>query len=189
MDATTVERMYRELRGELFGFLKRRVGRDDLADDLLHDVFVKIHERIDQLGDNERFRAWLYRIAHNTVADHFRGQRPVTDELPDAAAVDHEPGSDGDVTRRLAPFLRDTLAGLSEIDREALLLTEYEGRSQRELAELWGISIPGAKSRVQRARQRVRDLLLACCHVEFDRYGKPLSYRARSCPCCEPAES
>jgi RNA polymerase sigma-70 factor (ECF subfamily) len=68
--------------------------------------------------------------------------------------------------------------------REALLLTEYEGLSQKDLADRLGISISGAKSRVQRARAMLRDLLMECCHFEFDRYGTVIDYHPIACCCC-----
>ena len=66
---------------------------------------------------------------------------------------------------------------------EALLLTDYEGLSQRELATRLGLSFSSAKSRVQRAREMLRQLLLDCCHFEFDRLGRVVDYQPR-CDCC-----
>ncbi len=71
--------------------------------------------------------------------------------------------------------------------REALLFTEYEGLTQKELAERLGVSYSGAKSRVQRAREKLKTMLLACCHFEFDRLGKVIDYQPR-CACCRNQE-
>ena len=67
--------------------------------------------------------------------------------------------------------------------REALILTEYEGLTQRALAERLGLSFSGAKSRVQRAREKLKAMLLDCCHFEFDRFGKIIDYQP-NCACC-----
>ena len=66
----------------------------------------------------------------------------------------------------------------------ALVLTEFEGLTQVEMAEELGLSVSGAKSRVQRARAMLRDDLLECCHFEFDRLGHVIDYepRPRCCP-------
>ena len=69
--------------------------------------------------------------------------------------------------------------------RQALILTEYQGLSQKQLAEQVGISLSGAKSRVQRARDKLRDMLLRCYHFEFDRRGHFVEYYERCC-CCHP---
>ena len=81
------------------------------------------------------------------------------------------------------PFIRGAVAGLPEPYREALLLTEYEGLTQQQLAERVGISLSGAKSRVQRGREKLKQILLDCCHVELDRRGGIIDYQGQ-CDCC-----
>ncbi|HLZ55439.1 MAG TPA: sigma factor-like helix-turn-helix DNA-binding protein, partial [Ktedonosporobacter sp.] len=71
-------------------------------------------------------------------------------------------------------------------DRQALVLTEYQGLTQKELGERLGLSFSGAKSRVQRAREKLKQELLACCHFELDRRGHILDYQPR-CDCCVQA--
>jgi RNA polymerase sigma-70 factor (ECF subfamily) len=72
---------------------------------------------------------------------------------------------------------------LPETYREALRLTEYEGLSQKELSERVGISFSGAKSRVQRARAKIKQQLLDCCHFELDHAGRIIDYQPH-CACC-----
>jgi RNA polymerase sigma-70 factor (ECF subfamily) len=88
-----------------------------------------------------------------------------------------------DPEARLALSLKETVLALPEPHRQALLLTEYEGLNQRELAERLGISFSGAKSRVQRARQKLRSVLQECCHCELDRRGRVVDYYPRCCGC------
>jgi RNA polymerase sigma-70 factor, ECF subfamily len=73
---------------------------------------------------------------------------------------------------------------LPDQDRQALILTEYQGLTQKEFGERQGLSFSGAKSRVQRAREKLKQELLACCHFELDRRGHILDYQPR-CDCCE----
>ena len=70
--------------------------------------------------------------------------------------------------------------------RQALVMTEYENKNQREMADELGLSIPGAKSRVQRARKKIKELILACCHFDFDHFGNVLEYKSKkqSCGSC-----
>jgi RNA polymerase sigma-70 factor (ECF subfamily) len=96
---------------------------------------------------------------------------------------------DVDLAERIAPAVREFVGQLPEPYREALVLTEYEGLSQQELAERAGISLPGAKSRVQRARAMLKKLLQQCCHFEFDRYGTLMDYHEISCSCCKDQAS
>jgi RNA polymerase sigma-70 factor (ECF subfamily) len=71
---------------------------------------------------------------------------------------------------------------------EALCLTELDGLSQKEYADRIGIPYSSAKSRVQRSRKLLRDMLLRCCHYEFDKYGTVLSISANCC-CCNPGKA
>jgi hypothetical protein len=102
------------------------------------------------------------------------------------AIVEHTGGLDL-FTALLALSLHELIDQLPEPYRQALILTEYQGLSQKQLAERIGISLSGAKSRVQRAREKLRDMLLRCCHFEFDRRGHIVDYYQRCC-CCHPVD-
>ena len=102
-------------------------------------------------------------------------------DLPVVAYVPEDPFDD--VVRDLLPYVKKLVDSLPYDYRQALLLTEYEGLSQRELAQRLGLSISGAKSRVQRAREKVRLMLLNCCHFQFDGLGRIIDYQP-NCDCC-----
>jgi hypothetical protein len=90
---------------------------------------------------------------------------------------------DDDVVSELLPCIRAMVKNLPEHDRQALVLTEYQGLTQKELSERLGLSFSGAKSRVQRAREKLKQQLLECCHFELDRRGHVIDYQPR-CACC-----
>jgi|SRR5690606_13266769 len=174
----------------LRAFIIRRIDNPDDAEDLLQDIFVKIHTHIPELRDEERLAPWLYQIARNAVADYYRKQ-PALVELPPDLSEDIEP-EEADPEAQIASGLRNMIASLPEKYRQALLLAEIQGLKQRELASRLGISISGAKSRVQRGREMLRQRLLDCCHFEFDRRGRVIDYTprpdcCRSCRCCSTA--
>jgi RNA polymerase sigma-70 factor (ECF subfamily) len=166
----------------LAAFIRSRVESDD-ADDILQEVFIRIHRHLCCQPDWERPDAWFYQIARNLIIDHYRSRRE-TVEVPDSLLVEPDlPETDPEAV--LALSLTDLVNELPEPYRQALLLTEYQGFSQKELAKNQGISLSGAKSRVQRAREKLRQMLLNCCHFEFDRRGGVVDYYARCC-CCDP---
>src|SRR5260221_14706069 len=104
-----------------------------------------------------------------------------TPELPEMSYMPEDRFDD--VVSELIPCIQEMIDDLPVDYRQALLLTEYEGLTQRELAERLGLSLSGAKSRVQRAREKLKAMLLDCCHFEFDRLGKIIDYQPR-CACC-----
>jgi len=179
------EQLWETFSGPLHQFIQRRVPDPHSAEDILQDVFLKIHTRIDTLRTPDRLTSWIYQITRNAIADYYRVQRP-TAELPEALpAVDNV--ADDDVVRELSPCVAAMVAALPEAYREALRLTEYQGLSQKELSERLGISFSGAKSRVQRARAKVKEQLLDCCHFQFDRVGRIIDYQSRRA-CCASEE-
>lgn len=155
-------------------FVRSRVSNPEEADDLVQEICLRAVRNVDSIRDGARVESWLYQIARNAIIDHYRRSRPVS-PLPDVL-VDSV-----DFTAFEAPDLSDCLPGLmkglAEPDRLALQLTAIDGMKQRELAERLGISLSGAKSRVQRARKRLRESLTERCHLELDRLGGVIDVR------------
>lgn len=180
----------RELRAAVRRFIGSRVSDSATADDLTQDVFVKVQKRISQVRDPQRLMGWLIQIARNTIADHFRSARstePLKDEHAAGTPV-HPESFDREETRlreELSAYIRGVVQDLPLIYREAIVLTEYDGRTQVELARHLGLSVSAAKSRVQRARAMIRETIDRCCNFEVDHYGTVVDFtpRASRCTC------
>ena len=176
----TTERVWEEFNTGLKKFILTRVPDEPSADDILQEVFLKIHTHIDSLREADKLQSWIYQIARNAIADYYRTNKPKPD-LPEISSVPEDPFDD--VVSDLLPYVKELVDNLPADYREALILTEYQGLTQRELAERLGISVSGAKSRVQRAREKVKLMLLKCCHFQFDRLGRIIDYEP-NCDCC-----
>lgn len=161
-------------------FVARRVDNEADAEDILQDVFLRIHTRLDTLADERTLAGWVYQITRNAIVDHYRGRRPMA-TLPEGIPIPEAPA--GDLAKELLPGMPAMLDLLGADDREALLLTEVEGLTQRELADRLGLSLSGAKSRVQRARKKLKQAFVECCHVELDRLGGVAGY-VPGCDAC-----
>jgi RNA polymerase sigma-70 factor (ECF subfamily) len=179
MNATAAT-VYQDFHSKLRSFALQHVSDPDAADDILQDVYLKIHSHAQDLRDSDRLESWIFQITRNAIADYYRRTRP-QEELPDTlpAPADEEP----DAASELAASVEDMLRCLPPKYRQALELTDLQGLSQAELAARLHISGSGAKSRVQRARQKLKEAFLDCCHFEFDRYGRVINYHA-NCPEC-----
>jgi len=164
-------------------FIRKRVADSETAEDLLQEVFLKIHQRIETLSDVKKLESWIYQITRNSIVDYYRRNKPTTTlEEPEVLQLPEELPDD-DIVSELFPSIRAMMNSLPELDRQALILTEYRGLTQKELGERLGLSFSGAKSRVQRAREKLKQMLLACCHFELDRQGHIINYQSR-CQCC-----
>ncbi len=169
---------------QLKAFIRSRVADEDDVEDLLQEVFIRIHTHLCCLRDLSKLESWIFQIARNAIIDHYRSRRPSV-ELSESIAIEGEFDT-YDPAAHLALSLGGMVAELPVPYRDALVLTEYQGLNQRQLAERLGISFSGAKSRVQRARHMLRDMLLTCCHFELDRRGAIIDYYERCC-CCNPS--
>lgn len=179
-----IEEIWDQFHTPLARFVRGRVQDTQTADDLLQDIYIRIHTHAHAVREEQRLESWVYQIARNAITDHYRRQKPLV-EVTEDAAVEPPPDPQDDLQERLARSVRRMLNDLPDEYREALILTEYEGLTQRQLAEKLGISLSGAKSRVQRGRKLLRETILNCCHLYFDRLGQVIDYEPR-CGCCAP---
>jgi RNA polymerase sigma-70 factor (ECF subfamily) len=161
---------------ELRAWLRSRLGNPHDAEDMLQDLFIKAMRQDKRFCEIANARAWLFEVARNALADRLRLKKAQV-ELPDDLAAEHdEPAA----VESLAACLPRALSELSEADREAITRCDLDGMSQEDYAQLTGLSLPGAKSRVQRARRRLREHLTGVCQVKFDAAGKVCCFVPRS---------
>ncbi len=172
------DRLWQAYRAELCRFVLKRVRDEMLAEDIVHDVFIKAYARWHDLRDPGRLRPWLYQITRNALVDYYRLQKPL-EQLPEDLTSEGD-GEDGRAEQELARCLLPLLDELPAQYRRALMLAEFEGMTQREIASREGLSLSGAKSRVQRARRMLREVLLQCCRVEMDQRGGVVDYEPTS---------
>ncbi|WP_328992897.1 RNA polymerase sigma factor [Kribbella sp. NBC_01245] len=182
------ERRFRELFAgnsrELLGFALRRVGSPEDAADIVADTMLVAWRRIGDVPVDGTARLWLYGVARHVIANHRRGQtrrerlgerlrnqlaqcRPLAQVTPDPAdAVDS------------TTVIRAAMAGLSEGDRELLMLTGWEGLDPREVAIVLGLPARTVRTRLHRARTRLRkslgDAFELDGHVREDQHARPI---------------
>jgi RNA polymerase sigma-70 factor, ECF subfamily len=177
------EHIWEAFHTPLHGFIRKRVSDEMVAEDLLQEIFLKIHQNGDALQDVKKLESWIYQITRNAIIDFYRSARPMTSlDTPEVLDLPEELPDD-DIVSELLPCIRAMVNNLPEQDRQALVLTEYQGLTQKEFGERIGLTFSGAKSRVQRAREKLKQELVACCHFELDRRGHIINYQSR-CQCC-----
>lgn len=170
-------------RTKLHRFVLARVKDEAVAEDIVQDVLARAYARHDTLRDHGKLGQWLYQIARNAIVDHYRRSRP-TEELP-TGLIDREPDASGEAEKELARCLAPFIEELPAPYRQAVVFAELQGLTQREVAWKLGLSVSGAKSRVQRARQKLQAMILECCRVEFDSRGSVADYEPKGdCEAC-----
>lgn len=160
-------------------FVQQRTREHMLTDDLLSEVLLRTYKNCEKLAEVRDVQAWLTRIAQNALTDHYRKKQLNKLSTADTLAATPEQELP---EQRLAACLGEMLLLLPETDRQALQWADLEGLPQEVVAQRLQLSLSGAKSRIQRARKKLRQELEACCHVETDRQGRISGYSPkRSC--------
>jgi RNA polymerase sigma-70 factor (ECF subfamily) len=187
--AVDVASAWHELGERLRAFVARRVDRAD-ADDIVQSVMVKLLEHRAGI-EVESVRAWLFTVTRNAVAEYYRQRRPTVD----LDAFGDLPESESDPADRAIGALSDCLdpmlGALADADADVLRKVDLEGEPQVALAATLGVPLSTVKSRVQRARTRLRAAFDACCAIEVSRGGAPIGLDPKEAcpPRCDPSDS
>jgi len=160
---------WRAHESELVRFLSHRLGDLSQAEDLLQEVFLRAMRQGQGFCAIEQPRAWLFQVARNALIDHTRTIRHRV-ELPEDLVA--PPTDEQAPVEALVGCLERNLGRLSEEDRAILLACDLRGKTVRAYADDSGLSLAAAKSRLLRARQRLRESLLLHCQVRFDEAGR-----------------
>lgn len=152
MTVVSLDRLYRELARQIRAYLYRSAGRNpDLADDLLHDVFVTAARRREQLARADSPRAWLFGVARKiALASGRKLQRRSLELTHDVAARSDEDPAD--------TAFHEAIAALEPRDREILELRLREGLTYDEIAAALEIPVGTVRSRLHHAVRRLRAL-------------------------------
>jgi len=170
-------------------FIWKRVRNEHDAEDIFQDVFCKIHDNLYKLQNVHKLQAWIYQIARNAVNDYYRYRKVMTgvSEMHGMPKGSYAEDSINDESNEpySVPYicLKPMINDLPEKYREAVTLAYFKGLKQNEMADKLGLSLPAAKSRIQRGREKLKKMLVDCCQFEFDKYGNVLDYRFKSDNC------
>ena len=181
--------IWHEVHQSLRAFIARRVADEASVEDLSQEVFVRMQRGLGGLKHESRLVAWIYQIARHAIIDYYRArnrqpERPVglasdLESLHPASLPVESSESSGQLRTELAGCLRPMIERLSEDYRQAVTLVDLEGLAQHEAAARLGLSVSGMKSRVQRGRRQLRDMLEACCVIALDRRRGVAGYDLR----------
>lgn len=193
--ARDTQQIWLEFSDRLRAFIRRRVESAADAEDILQDVFLRIHRHAGSLERQERLVSWLFQVTRNAITDYYRapvrrrellaGAPP---DLEQAAAqagawVEDEVEASSQAGRELAHCLHPMLSRLPPHYREAVTLIDLDGLSQHDAALRAGLSLSGMKSRVQRGRRALARVMRDCCDIETDSGGRIMDYQVRGSGC------
>ena len=166
-------------------FIRNQTHKADVTDDILQEVFIKIHQNLHLLRDEGRVAGWVFQIARNTVLNYFRTQKKNLEnqKFHQRETEGESYFKENDLNEMVGNWLEEFKKDLAPKYQEALQLVDIEGITQVELANRLGISVSGAKSRVQRGREQLKQKLVDCCPVKTDQYGNILEIQSKNGNC------
>ncbi|WP_106794170.1 RNA polymerase sigma factor SigZ [Aquimarina sp. Aq78] len=169
--------VWNDMNDRLINFVNGKVNDSEITKDIVQDVFLKVFTKFDTLKNKEKLVSWIYQITRNEIISHFRKIKY------NRTSKDFETSetSNETLTSELIDCLSPFINSLPEKYKQAIVLADIENVSQKDIAERLNISYSGAKSRVQRGREMLKETYEECCTISTDVYGSVIDYRAKSC--------
>jgi RNA polymerase sigma-70 factor (ECF subfamily) len=184
----TSRQQWGQLRSDVSRLVARRLTSRADVEDVVQEVLIRVWKHGADVRDEERFGAWLSRVAHSAVADHVRARQ----RLPLARYESREPSEgpwatgatageqeEPETRALIAAVLRPFIAAMPSPYRETLAMSELDGLTHAAIAEKIGLSVSAVKSRVQRGREHLRRMLERCCEIGLDARGAPVTCEVR----------
>lgn len=154
---------------QLKSYINRQIDEPDIVEDILQDVYIKASINLKKLKIKGSLKSWLYSITRNTIMDYYR-KRKNFEELSDEI-IPEEKDPVEENHKAISSCIKPLLQELPDKYRIPLELSELEGMTQKDIAFKLGLSLSGAKSRVQRGRIKLQEIMLICCDFEISKGG------------------
>jgi len=173
--------IYNQFHSELLTYIKGKVRFREDAEDILQNVFIKISSSVDKLDEDVKIKNWIFTVTRNTIIDYYRANANkkklgASEELDDQIAEIEVM----DETKGLDQCMSSMIGLLPDEYRDIIVESEIKGVKQKDLAEKYGIPYPSMRSKVQRGRERLKQLFYNCCHIETDKLGNVMDAQRKS---------
>lgn len=176
--------IYTEFHHSLLAYVRSKIRSKEDAEDILHNVFTKISANADSLSGKDKIQNWLFTVTRNAVIDYYRvNGKKRNIELSESISEQLLDEENTDSTKGLENCVSTMIALLPVEYRSIVEDAEIQGISQKELAVKYDMPYPSMRSRVQRGRERLKQLFYNCCHIQTDNHGNILQAQGR--PDCE----
>lgn len=173
--------IYKQFHSELLSYIKSKVRSREDAEDILQNVFVKMSLGIAKLDEDVKIKNWIFTVTRNTIIDYYRVNankkklavnEEFDDQIPEVEEIDQ--------TKGLDQCMGSMIGLLPDEYRDIIVESEIKGVKQKDLADKYGMAYPSMRSKVQRGRERLKQLFHNCCHIETDKLGNVMEAQEKS---------
>lgn len=172
--------IYKQFHNVLLSFIRSKINSKEDAEDILQNVFIKISSNVNRLAHKEKLQSWIFTITRNAIIDFYRSKasnKILTTDIDQAATIEEE--IQFDTTSGLDQCISSMVALLPQEYKYIIIDSALNGIKQKDLAEKYGVSYPAMRSRVQRGRERLKQLFYDCCYIKTDIRGNVLRAQGR----------
>ncbi|WP_024771066.1 sigma-70 family RNA polymerase sigma factor [Aquimarina macrocephali] len=163
------ESIWEEYKKPLLNFIKTKIGDKDIGEDILQDVGIKLYTALRKSEKINNHKSWLFQVTRNTIADYYRKNKiPTTiieyqpeipeTSIPNVCVCDLS----GFVIQNYVP----------QQYGEALYLSDIEQKPQKEISKILDLSLTATKSRIQRGRKKLKELVTDCVDISYNKKGQ-----------------
>lgn len=176
-----LDAIYTEFHNVLLGFIKSKVSNHEDAEDIVQNVFLKVSNGLGELNKKEKLQSWIYAIARNSIIDYYRANANKKNlSIKEETSESFTNEEYIDTTKGLDCCLIDIVNQLPDEYRDIIIDVEINSAKQKDLVEKYKLAYPTIRSRVQRGREKLKQLLLECCNIKWDTRGNILEVQSKS---------
>lgn len=160
-------KIWNEFSSSLKRFINSRVNNYEISQDLLQEVFIKVHLNTHKIKNHESLKSWIFTITNNVINDYYKKSLNKKPLMIDTLKSEEVKTYHHDAEDCILPLIQN----LPPTYKEAMLLSEIKGLKQAKVAEILQISLSGAKSRIQRGRNLLKQGFMDCCDYKLNEVG------------------
>lgn len=170
---------WEELNKHLLFFIKKRIKTKEDAEDILQDVYIKLHKNIDTLTDEKKLVSWIYQITRNTINDCYKRCYRIKKVEFEEYHIELTQEEEENLNDEILISMKKIIEELPEDSKELIKLYEFEDMSHKEISKKLEIKENTSKSRLKRAKEKLKNQLDECCVFQIDKFGNILDYRKK----------
>ncbi|EZH73894.1 hypothetical protein ATO12_13480 [Aquimarina atlantica] len=163
------ENIWEEHKKPLLNFIITKVDDNSIGEDIIQDVGIKLHTAIHKNQEINNYKSWLFQVARNTIADYYRKNKIPTTSIKDQPEIAETSMSSACVCD-LSGFVIQNY--LPKQYADALYLSDIEQKPQKEIAKILDLSLTATKSRIQRGRKKLKELVTDCIEISYNNKGQ-----------------
>lgn len=178
----TFNEIWNNHKSHLQNFIKTKIDNDVIVEDILQEVSIKLYDNLNRKTEIKSHKNWLFQVARNSIADYYRKHKKHAELTIDQSEINVDSSP---CVCDLSGFVIQMY--LPEKYSKPLYLSDIEQKSQQEISEILNLSLTATKSRIQRGRKKLKELISECIEISYNKKGQISDFQLKN-NCVLPLE-